>query len=235
MARHRSEDVANAFWERAGGRASFGAPADIERAAARALPVAVHRVAGLNTGVVAGLLARVGADPWLDGAPRPLRGCLIADAGKALVLVDRDDPEDEQRMTVAHEVAHLLVHYLKPREDALTAFGPGILAVLDRTRPATLGEKLSSVLRNVPIKPFQHAMHRGQTGHTGAINAMEDQADDLAIELLAPWRELRAMRGGAPGRLRERFGLPVPVAAHLAGMIDRPRASSGVIGLFRQR
>ncbi|PWS34389.1 hypothetical protein DFH01_25575 [Falsiroseomonas bella] len=235
MARYRSEDVANAFWEGAGGRARFGSPADVERAAARVLPVAVHRVASLHTGAVVRFLCRVGADPWLDGAPRPLRGCLIADAGKALILVDRDDPVDEQRMTIAHEVAHLLLHYLKPREEAVTAFGPRILAVLDRTRPATPGEKLSAALRNVPIEPFRHAMDRGHTGHAGVISAMEDEADDLAVELLAPWRELRAMRGGGPGPLRERFGLPAPVAARLAGVIGRPRTSPGVIGLFRQK
>src|SRR4051812_36484702 len=122
MARH-SEAVAEAFWESVGGRARFGRPADVERAAAHALPVAVHRVRGLHTRAISELLTRVGADPWFNGTPRPLRGCLIADSGKALVLVDRDDPEDEQRMTVAHEVAHLLLHYLKPREEAVTAFG----------------------------------------------------------------------------------------------------------------
>lgn len=231
MARHRSEAVADAFWERAGGRALFGRPADVERAADRALPVAVHRVAGLHTGTVADLLARIGAGSWFGASPRSLRGCLIADSGKALVLVDKSDPEDEQRITVAHEVAHLL-HYLKPREDAVTAFGPCILAALDRTRPATWGERLSSVLRDVPIEPFQHAVDRGQAAHGQAIATLEDEADDLAVELLAPWRELRAMRGASPGALRERFGLPAPVAARLAALVAPARTSLGVLGLF---
>ncbi|WP_157182264.1 ImmA/IrrE family metallo-endopeptidase [Methylobacterium sp. WSM2598] len=167
-------------------------------------------------------------------SPRPLRGCLVADAGKALILVDADDPEDEQRMTVAHEVAHLLLHYLKPREDAMTAFGSGIVTVLDRTRPPTLGERLSSALRNVPIEPYRHAMDRG-TAHRREVDAMEDEADDLAVELLAPWRELQAMRGVRPGALRERFGLPAPVAARLAVLITPTSTTSGVLGLFGRK
>lgn len=233
MAAHRIEDIADTFWERAGGRICFGRPADVERAAPRVLPVAVRRVAGLSTGTVSDLLARIGASTSLDGSSRALRGCLVADAGKALILVDADDPADEQRMTVAHEVAHLLLHYLKPREDAVRAFGVGIVAVLDRTRPPTLGECLSSTLRNVPIEPYRHAMDRG-TANRRRVNTMEDEADDLAVELLAPWSELQAMRGAGPDALRERFGLPAPVAARLAILITPARASSGVLGLFGQ-
>jgi hypothetical protein len=233
MAGYRSEAVAEAFWATVGGRSRFGRPVDIERAAARVLPVAVHRVSGLHTGAVADLLVRVGAYPWIELTPRLLRGCLIADAGKALILVDCDDAEDEQRMTVAHEVAHLVLHYLTPRERAVTAFGTGILAVLDRTRPPTPGERLSSALRNVPIEPYRHAMDR-QPRHARAVNFMEDEADDLAVELLAPWRELRDLAGAAPGTLREGFGLPAPVAARLAGLINAPGTSFGVLGLFNR-
>ena len=232
MARHHSEAVAEAFWTTAGGRSRFGSPADIERAAVRVLPVAIRRVSGLHTGAVADLLARVGANPWFENT-RLLRGCLIADAGKALILVDRDDTEDEQRMTVCHEVAHLLLHYLMPREEAVTAFGPGILVVLDRIRPPTLGERRSSTLRNVPIEPYRHAMDR-QARHARAVNVMEDEADDLAVELLAPWRELQALRGAGPSALRERFGLPATVAIRLAALIKPSGTSAGVLGLFHQ-
>lgn len=235
MTRYRSETVANAFWERAGGRAQFGAPVDIERAAARSLPVAVQRIAGLNTGIVKSFLSRVGANPWLDEAPRALRGCLVADAGKALIFVDRGDPEEEQRMTIAHEIAHLLLHYLKPREEAENAFGSGILAVLDRTRPAVPGERLSSALRNISIEPFRHAMSRGQPVHAQAVRMMEDEADDLAIELIAPWRQLQALRGAEPGLLRERFGLPAAIAARLSGIITPVKTSPGVLGLLGPR
>lgn len=135
-------EVAEIFWRRAGGRALFGSPVDIARAATRVLPVAVREIPGLRTDHVASLLGRIGGTPWNDGSPRPLRGCIIADAGKALILVDGSDAEDERRMTVAHEVAHLILHYVQPRQAAVRAFGPHILAVMDRLRPPTLGERL---------------------------------------------------------------------------------------------
>lgn len=232
--RHNSEAIAEAFWESAGGRALFGSPVNVERAATRALPVGVHRVSGLNTRTVSNLLTRVAADPWFGGTPRPLRGCLIADAGKALLLVDGDDPEDETRMTVAHEVAHLLLHYLKPRNEAVKAFGLGILAVLDRTRPATPGEFMSSILRNVSIEPYRHAMDRRPL-HARAVNAMEEEADDLAVEFIAPWRELKHLHGVSPGLLRERFGLTALVAARLASLIRPSEIATGVLSLFRPK
>lgn len=234
MARHSREAVADAFWSKAGGREKFGTPADIDRAAGRVAPVAIRRISGLHTDAVSAFLEQIDANPWFCVTPRLLRGCLIADAGKAIILVERDDPEDEQRMTVAHEVAHLLLHYLKLRDEAVTAFGQGIVAVLDRIRPPTLGEHMSSALRNVPIEPFRHSMDRLKS-HTRDVNTLEDEADDLAVELLAPWRELSRLKGATPGILRERFGLPAPVATCLADLIKPSGTSVGVLGLFGQK
>jgi hypothetical protein len=231
----RSEPVADAFWHSAGGRNLFGRPAAVERAAPRALPVAIHRVPGLHTGDVRALLDRIGADPWIDAAPRALCGCLIADAGAALILVDRNDPDDEQRMTIAHETAHLLLHYLKPRKEALTAFGPAVLAVLDRTRPPTPGEQFASALRDVPIEPFRHAMARSKAGLAEPIAQMEEEADDLAVELLAPWQELKSLGTPSAGLIAEQFGVPRTVAARLASMIGAPRTRLGVVGLFEKK
>ena len=235
MVRSRTEQIADSFWQQAGGRALFTGPVAVEHAAGRAFAVAIIRVSGLTTSSVCALLDRIGADPWVDDAPRPLRGCLVADTGAALILVNENDPEDEQRMTVAHEVAHLLLHYLKPRDEAVAAFGTPILAVLDRTRPATLGERLSSVLRDVPIEPFRHAMDRSQLSLAGRVAEFEAEADDLAVELLAPWSEVRSLRDHSAGAIRDRFGLPALVAARLASMVKPPKTSSGVIGLFGKR
>ena len=226
-----AEAAAKAFWTRAGGRKQFGAPADIEQAAARTLPMAFWRVGGLTTRHVSHLLRRIGAEAWPDAAPRAIRGCLIADGGKALVLVDGEDPAEEQRLTIAHEVAHLLLHYLKPRQDAVTAFGPSIVAVLDRTRSPTTGELMSSILRAVPIAPYCHAMDRGPR-HARAVDVMEDEADDLALELLAPWRELQRLRQPSPALLHHRFGLPMQVSTRLAALIGTPATTTGVLGIF---
>lgn len=221
--------AAEDFWKAAGGRSRFGSPVDIGAAAAAGYRVSVVEVPGLNT-TAAG---RIGSSDtaWFCGPARRLRGCLLADVGHALILVDAGDPDDERRFTVAHEISHLLYHYLRPRELALREFGGAFSAVLDRTRPPSMAELLSSAIRNIPLDPFRHAMDRNARSKR-SVDAMEDQADDLAVELLAPWKELRTMRGAAPGEIRARFGLPAPVAARVAGLISLPKTTIGVLTMF---
>src|SRR5438045_330174 len=112
----RTEKVAATFWQRAGGREHFGSPVNMAAASEKALPVSVVLVTDLDTSAVGKMLGRIGAAPWHDNSPRALRGCLIADAGAAIILVEAGDNAEEQRFTVAHEVAHLILHYLAPRE-----------------------------------------------------------------------------------------------------------------------
>lgn len=230
----RVEEFADAFWRDAGGRASYGAPVDIAAAVSVALPVAVVRIDGLDTAAVRRLIARIGASPWGDLAPRQMRGCLVADAGHALILVDGNDDPDEQRMTVAHEAAHLIVHYFMPRTRAVAQLGGGIRAVLDRARSPSSAERLSSALAGVAIEPFRHAMDRTDR-HASRVRIMEDQADDLGVELLAPWREIKSAGIVEPGAIRRRFGLPPSVAARLAGAVVPKRPSMGVLGIFDRK
>jgi uncharacterized protein DUF955 len=234
MVSSRVERIAGAFWNRAGGRPDWGAPVDIATAAATALPASVVPIRGLNTAAVQAFLARIGASVWFDSSPRALRGCIVADVGYALIFVDADDSDEERRFTVAHEIAHFLVHYLVPREEAVRVLGPGIAAVLDRIRPATYGERFSSALRNVPITPFGHAMDRADR-RAARIARMEDEADDLGIELIAPWRELQAMDILSPEAVRARFGVPHQVAARLASMVSPSRTAMGVLGIFGRK
>lgn len=225
--------TAQAFWQKAGGRGRYGAPVRIAAAASAAFPVSVIPVPNLDTSVVGQFLLSIRSDPWMVGAPRPLRGCLVADAGHALIFVESRDSEDEQRFTVAHELSHLLLHYLAPRAAAVQHFGTDIMAVLDRTRPATYGERMNAAMNGVPIEPFRHAMNRDQAKFGTTVDQIEGEADDLAVELLAPWDELKSMQGATPARIREAFGLPTPVALRLASLIAPTDMSEGVIGLFR--
>jgi hypothetical protein len=235
MTPSRIERIAAAFWDRAGGSTPFGTPIDIAAAAAAALPVSIVPIRGLNTGLVQAFLARIGASPWFDGSPRALRGCIVADMGYALIFVDANDSDEEQRFTVAHEIAHFIVHYLGPREEAVRVLGAGIAAVLDRARPATFGERLSSALRDVPIGPFGHAMDRTVDHQAARVARMEDEADDLGIELIAPWRDLQAMDILSPAAVRERFGVPPQVAVRLVSMVVPPRSAMGVLGIFGKK
>lgn len=224
--------TAETFWAAAGGRSAYGSPVRIDAAVIRSLPIAIHRIPGLSSGHVEAMLRRAGISIALHGSARALRGCLIADVGVGLILVDGDDAEAEQRLTVSHETAHFLLHYLALRTAALTGLGRQVVAVLDRTRSPTQAELFSSALRDLPLAPFRHAMVRGATPPRGRIATMEAEADDLAIELLAPWHLVRSLRSPDAETLASRFGLPPAVAARLAAMAIGSTTEVGVTGLF---
>lgn len=232
LTRAAIRSAAEAFWAAAGGRRGYGSPVNIDLAVVRSLPIAIHRISALTTRHVESLLSIAGASVTLRGAARALRGCLIADVGVGLILIDGDDPQEEQRLTVSHEVAHFLLHYLALRAAALTSLGSPVVAVLDRTRAPTQAELFSSALRDLPLAPFQHAMVRGAARPRGPVATMEAEADDLAIELLAPWHLVRALERPDTESIASRFGLPSAVAARLAAMAVGSTTAMGVTGLF---
>ena len=209
------------FWQRASGPSGF--PRDPEPLIALHLPVAVHDLTDLTYARVAMWTARAGlpAPPALPD--RPLRGCLVAGRGRGFVLVDRRDPPDERRLTVAHELGHFLLEVHEPRGRALRALGPRAAAVLDGERPASVDERLQAILADVPLKLHVHLMAREDDGCIGCprVAAAECGADAFARELLAPRAVLRPevlAVAGLPLQqrwalvtdlLRQRFGLPV--------------------------
>jgi hypothetical protein len=210
----------------------YGSPVRLDRAVARTLPLAIHHIPALTTAHIASILARIGAPIAIDAGARPLRGCLVADVGVGLILVDSEDPEEEQRLTIAHETAHFLLHYLALRDCALAGLGRHLIAVLDRTRPPTQAELLSSALRDLPLGPFRHAITRNGDRPRGPVATMEAEADDLAIELLAPWRLVRSLENSNADTIATRFGIPLNIAARLASMAVGSTTELGVTGLF---
>jgi hypothetical protein len=120
-------------------------PRDME-AAALFLPVHVERIQHLTLGNV---------DTWLRceldwSSPtntngRPLRGCLIAHRGQGIIFLEASETIDQQRFTLAHELAHFIGHYLGLRDTAIARLGPSIVAALDGDRAPTSAERLSGV------------------------------------------------------------------------------------------
>ena len=198
----------------------------------RALPLAVHRSPNLSTTDVNRLLVNLGCQPLQSGPDRALRGCMVADVGVGLVLVDGADAEDEQRLTIAHETAHFVLHYLRPREQAAAALGSKIIPVLDRTRSATRAELFSAALRDVPIAPFRHAMVRSPGPLSGRVLIMEAEADELALEILVSREMLKGIAPATAEVVAKRFHIPVGVAARLSKPRSNTRSHSGVTQLF---
>jgi Zn-dependent peptidase ImmA (M78 family) len=224
--------AAETFWAGAGGRSIYGSPPDLESATTRSLPLAVHRVPGLTNEHVSQLITAIDGQQVHSGSVRALRGCLIADVGVGLIVLDSEDSFEEQRVTFAHELAHFLLHYQAPRQLAIKAFGPAIISVLDRTRMPTRSELLSAALRDVSIEPYRHAMRRNYGKPTGLAVIIEAEADDLAIELLAPRDAIRALRPPTPTAIADQFGLPLPVASRLALTAAPSSTTMGVASIF---
>ncbi len=215
------EELATRFWAAAGGPPAY--PRDLTAAAMAALPVSVVGLPALRLGGVRDWLARCRVPCPLDEPDRPLRACLFTWVGVGFVFVDRDDPPDERRFSLAHEVAHFLRDYDAPRRLAAAKLGPGVLDVLDGKRGATPEERVHAVLRQVPVGPHAHLLRRDADGEarTPAERAAEDAADRLAFELLAPAELLAAEcdRRALTSRLRTEFGLPDGAAADYAAAL----------------
>ncbi|MGQ0713726.1 MAG: ImmA/IrrE family metallo-endopeptidase [Gemmatimonadaceae bacterium] len=149
-----------------------------------------------------------------------MAGCLVAHRGVGIIFVCGADPSDELRITIAHEVAHVLLHYLRPRFDAIRSVGPTAVEILDGTRSATMAEQTQAILSSIRLHPHIHLLERGPRGdrRTAGVGAVEREANELALELLAP-REavidaLRLLDGSAKTpqerrlALGRQFGIP---------------------------
>jgi hypothetical protein len=215
-------ELADAFWQ----GASEPFPRSLRLSAALALPVLVTDLPGLGLRAVSDWLQAHGGSGWRHpvGADRPLRACLVARDGWGYVFVDADDPEDERRFSLAHELAHFLRHYLQPRIDAGRRVGQRALEVLDGRRPATTAEHLRAVLLGAPLACHVHLLARSPDGSaSAAVDAAEREADRLAFELLAPAEAVLAepahTRAALAQRLCDVFGLPPAQAWRYAGLL----------------
>ena len=231
-------EVAERFWADAGG-APAGFPRDVGVAAGWALPVVPVGLPDLSIAAVNAWLAERGIEARLLIPNRPVRACMLVYEGNGVLFIDATDSDEERRFSLAHEVAHYLVEYVVPRDRARARLGDAILPVLNGRRAASREERIGAILAGVPLGVRLHLMERTPDGHLPGsdVSAAERQADDLALELLAPIDVVRArLPAGAPradvdALLRSGFGLPAaPAAAYARHLAPDPPAGS----LFRR-
>jgi hypothetical protein len=160
----------------------------------RALPLTVESIAGLTVTKACQWLERNGI--WQDSVPhdRPLRGCVTADGGHGIIFLEEADPEEEQRFTLAHELAHFLRDYWRPRHLARERLGPHALEVVDGKRSPTPSERLGALLGEVKLGFHMHLMDRD--ARRKPVDPESDEAercaDRLGCELLAPAEHVAA-------------------------------------------
>jgi hypothetical protein len=231
-------EVAERFWADAGG-APDGLPRDLRDAASWALPVAPVELPNLSIAVVDAWLAERDIEARLEIPNRPLRACTVVYEGNGILFLDATDDDDEQRFSLAHEIAHYLVEYAVPRERARARLGEGILPVLDGRRAASWDERIGAVLGGVTLGACLHLMERTPDGHLPGreVSTAERRADELAFELVAPFDAVRARLSDradlaeVEATLCETFGLPpAPAAVYARRLAPEPPAGS----LFRR-
>ncbi|HVS40186.1 MAG TPA: ImmA/IrrE family metallo-endopeptidase [Gemmataceae bacterium] len=199
----------------------------------RALPVSIVLLPRLRLDGVRAWLRENGVPCPCDERDRPLRACLAACRGNGLIFVDGTDGEDEQRFSLAHEMAHFLRHYWHPRRRARKYLGERVVAVLDGERPPTDQERVHALLKNVPLDFHLHLMRRGPRSEfvNAAVALAEEEADRLAYELLAPAAEALARTGSRRGdggqdrlidALQTDFGLPREQATNYGRLLLPP-------------
>lgn len=230
---------AQKFWRLAGRKEPF--PRSLESSVAWALPLAIVKLPRLGLSALRNWLSRKGIRLHMGGLDRPLRACLLARGGRGLVVLEESDPEDERRLSLAHEISHFLVDYVHPRHKVLEALGETGREALDGLRPPTLEERLTGVLRGVEVGVYTHLMERSAAGEVNRLEvlAAEDRAGRIALELLAPrqsvlarlearairWREYSAVPA-ATEVLVEEFGLPQAIAQEYGRSLVLSRRST---------
>lgn len=212
--------------------ASTGFPRDLAEDIPLALPLTVVPLPGLTPRKGLQWLVSHGlAHGGLVATDNRKHGFTVAHAGKGVLFLNSEDPPDEQRFTLAHEVAHFVLDHHQPRSRALRARGARILPVLDGKQEPTVAEQLFSVLERMPYRTQANFMDRSDKGEPrrGEVMEAEQRADRLAFELLAPRQELLPLLGQAGRRVLEaelvsRFGLPVTGARTYARwlLLERP-------------
>lgn len=235
-------EAANAFWHEADLPVAF--PRDLRRAIALTLPVSIVLLSELQVAEVQAWLQRQGRIVDMTVNNRPLRACLIAHSGTGFIFVDGGDQESEQRFSIAHELAHFLLDYLAPRQEAVARLGGEILEVLDGVRPARVEERAVALLTGVPARTHVHLLGRAEEEAAAeAIDFAESRADALALELLAPWADVSRLiaelgingeRGAIVRLLSDRYGLPlVPARRYAARFSPRRQSESALLRHLR--
>jgi hypothetical protein len=222
------DETTSIFWAEAGESEQF--PRNLRYAIANALPLTVVSLPKLRPSVMSHWLQEQSIQCGITTRDRALRACLVARYGHGIIFIDGVDPDDEQRFSLAHELAHFLKDYWQPRHTASERLGASVLEVFDGERLPRQEERVHALLAHVKIGYHIHLMERTSDGHlaTSTIEAAERNADRLAFELLAPAeRVLLETASRSPGQRREEikniliesYGLPVAPAAQYAALL----------------
>lgn len=178
--------IAREFWKASGAYNVF--PRDISGAVNLVLPIDIVNLSELSLKKIETWLTRRRVSVGFEANDRLLHGFILVSRGAGFIFINGTDSEEERRYTIAHETSHFLLDYRLPRERAVKSMGKSILEVIDGFREPTVEERIDGALSSVLIKPYTHLLAKDGDGtfHNLEILNSENEADSLALELLAP-------------------------------------------------
>ncbi|MBS1543478.1 MAG: ImmA/IrrE family metallo-endopeptidase [Bacteroidetes bacterium] len=178
--------IAKVFWEQAGVTGPH--PRDISGAVSLKLPIDIICLSDLTLKRIQDWLIKRKVVLNIEVDDRLLHGFILLSRGAGFIFINGTDKEEERRYTIAHEVSHFLLDYKMPRDLAVEKLGKSILEVLNGFREPTEVERIDGTLSGVKIKPYTHLLEKTGDGSFGDMRILEseDDADNLALELLAP-------------------------------------------------
>jgi hypothetical protein len=214
------EGLARNFWAGTGWHNTF--PRQIEQAAPLKLQLVIIKLPQTNVAAASNWLQQRGIVIPVPDDQHELCGCLVAHRGHRFIFVSDTESPEEQRLTVAYEVAHFLADYLLPRQQVLRVLGAHMAEVLDGLRRPTPAERAAAILSHVRLGAHIHLLPRPgiDADDDWAVAHAEDRADRLALELVAPQACVRNVldallnrQGVTPDDVRAalatHFGLPM--------------------------
>jgi Zn-dependent peptidase ImmA (M78 family) len=180
------EKISLEFWQRSKLPTNF--PLDIGRAISRTQPILITSICALSLKKVEEYLISNEITYRNNHQNRNLHGFLFVQNGLGHIFINGSDPPDEQRFTLAHELAHFFLDYLQPRDKIVERMGNQIIEVLDGYREPTIEERLSGIISNLNIFQVSHLLDSAYISGFEQIKVWnsENRADQLALELLAP-------------------------------------------------
>lgn len=228
------EETARVFWSQSGLHEVF--PRDMQQAIGLAKDVVVIHLPALRIKGIRTWLRERNFDFQLPPFDKFLHGFLLTHQGTGFIFVNGSDNEAERRFTLAHEIAHFILDYETPRQQAVEEFGLVILEVLDGFRPPTVEERLHGLVFNHSLVSFSHLLDSDSISGMSRLNVWqaENRADQLALELLAPAHHVRvqvsklglpkrfaAHKSTLPNILTDHYGLPESIAEGYANHLAR--------------
>ena len=210
---------------------SFAIQRDLSVAVPRALPLSIVRLSALSVPSIDQWFADHGVEVRCHLEDNLVRGYLVAARGHGIVFVESSTDLSEARFTLAHEVAHFVLHHFLPRIRALERLGNSIVDALDGHRPFTPEERLGATISDTSLARFEHSYVRSSDGQLDSEETrLEIEADLLAFELLAPRGAVNALvftTADTAAALEQHFGLPEWAAAAYADLLARPQTHAG--------